>query len=126
MTGATFVYDDACGFCSWWAKAFADHTELGIVGFSETTADERDRLPDDFEDCVHLLTDDAVYSCGAAVEEGLRRADLVPGEVFDFLGQFRDYPRYRERLYHEAADRRDVWGLLLSSDPPTRRDPGRD
>lgn len=126
MTGATFVYDDACGFCSWWAVTFAERTDLGVVGFSALTDEERERLPEEYEDCAHLVTEEAVYSCGAAVEEGLRRGGLVPGEVFEFLGQFHDYPTYRERIYHEAADRRDLWGLLVSSDPPARREPGED
>jgi hypothetical protein len=43
--------------------------------------------------------------------------------VRTFLDQFADYGPLRERLYREAADRRDVWGLLVSSDPPTRREP---
>lgn len=124
MVGPTIVYDDACGFCSWWAHIFADRTDLGVVGFSALTDEERDRLPDAYEDCVHLITEDEVYSCGAAIEQGLRRGGLVPGEVFDFLGQFHDYPTYRERLYREAAERRDLFGLLVSSEPPARREPG--
>lgn len=123
MTG-TFVYDDDCGFCSWWAQYFAGRSDLGLVGFSELTDEERERLPEDYEDCAHYLTDDAVYSCGAAIEEGLRDAGLVSGDVFDFLNQFSDYADYRELVYHEAADRRDVWGFFLSDEPPRRREPG--
>lgn len=126
MTLPTFVYDDECGFCSWWARTFAEQTDFGIVGFSSLTDEERNRLPDNYEDCAHLLTADAVFSCGAAVEEGLRRAGVVPEEILDFLGQFTDYPMYREWVYREAADRRDLWGFLLASDPPPRRDPGED
>lgn len=122
---ATFVYDDDCGFCSWWAAFFAERSELGIVGFSELTDEERARLPDDWEDCTHLLTDDAVYSCGAAVEEALLRSESAPwaDELLRFLRGFDDYERLRERAYQEGADRRDVWGLLLSDEPPERRTP---
>lgn len=123
MTG-TFVYDDACGFCSWWAQVFAERSELGLVGFSELTNEERERLPEEYEDCAHYLRDDTVYSCGEAIEAGLLDAGMVPRDLFEFLNQFADYEKYRELAYHEAADRRDVWGFFVSSDPPTRREPG--
>jgi predicted DCC family thiol-disulfide oxidoreductase YuxK len=128
MTGTTadawFVYDDDCGFCSWWAAFLARRTDLGIVGFSSLTDEERERLPEDYEACAHLLTDGRVYSCGEAVEEALARGGLVPSEPRTFLNQFADYGRLRERLYREAADRRDVWGQFLADDPPARREPG--
>jgi predicted DCC family thiol-disulfide oxidoreductase YuxK len=123
-TAATFVYDDDCGFCTWWAEFFAERTgpdELAIVGFAETTEGERKRLPDDWEECAHLLIDERVYSCGVAIEAALERTGLLPGEARTFLNQFADYGRLRERLYREAADRRDLWGKLVSSDPPARR-----
>jgi hypothetical protein len=65
------VYDDVCGFCTWCAEFAARHGDVEPVGFSELSADQLARLPDDYEDCAHLLTDDAVYSCG---EVGPRRA----------------------------------------------------
>ncbi|WP_370518554.1 DCC1-like thiol-disulfide oxidoreductase family protein [Natronomonas sp. CBA1123] len=74
----TFVYDDDCGFCTWWADYFADKTTLEVVGFAELTDAQLERLPDDYEDCSHLLADDAVYSCGAAIEQALARADVPP------------------------------------------------
>jgi predicted DCC family thiol-disulfide oxidoreductase YuxK len=114
----TFVYDDDCGFCTWWADYFADRTTLDIVGFSELTDAQLERLPDDYEDCSHLLTDDAVYTCGAAIEQALARADVPPGsrDVFDFLRQFEDYEQFRERIYREVADRRGLWGQFLSKE----------
>ena len=124
MTEATLVYDDDCGFCSWVAAFVAERSEMGIVGFSELTDEERARLPEDYEDCVHLLTEEGVHSGGEATEMALERAGVLPGEARTFLNQFADYGPLRERLYREAADRRDVWGLLVSSDPPTRREPG--
>jgi len=122
----TFVYDDDCGFCSWCAQFFAERSDLGLVGFSELTDEERARLPEEYEDCAHYLTDDEVYSCGAAIEEGLRDAGILPGDPFDLLNQFTDYEYYRERAYREAADRRNTWGLFVSGEPPARRDPGED
>ncbi|MCY4729638.1 DUF393 domain-containing protein [Natronomonas gomsonensis] len=114
----TFVYDDDCGFCTWWADYFADKTTLEVVGFAELTDAQLERLPDDYEDCSHLLADDAVYSCGAAIEQALARADVPPGsrDVFGFLRQFEDYEQFRERLYHEVADRRGLWGQFLSKE----------
>jgi predicted DCC family thiol-disulfide oxidoreductase YuxK len=118
MTDGTFVYDDDCGFCTWWADYLAGRTDLEMVGFSELTDEHLERLPHDYEECAHLLTDDAVYSCGAAVERGLASADLPPGsaDLFGFLRQFRDYERVRERAYHALAEKRGLWGQFLSKD----------
>jgi len=121
---ATFVYDDTCGFCSWWASLFARRSALGIVGFSALTEEERERLPEDYEDCAHLLTDGRVYSCGAAIEQAFLLSDLAPpgtDDAIGFLRQFDDYDRLRESVYRAAADRRDVWGQFASAEPPTRR-----
>ncbi|WP_255151663.1 DCC1-like thiol-disulfide oxidoreductase family protein [Halorarius halobius] len=121
----TFVYDDDCGFCTWCAEQVLEHTDMDVVGFSELEDDQRERLPDDWEEGAHLLTDDAVYSNGEAIEQAFLRADVAPpgtDDVVGFFRQFRDYDRLRERLYREAADRRDVWGLLVSEEPPARRE----
>jgi predicted DCC family thiol-disulfide oxidoreductase YuxK len=120
----TFVYDDDCGFCTWWADQFATRTDLRIVGFAELDETLRDRLPDDYEDCAHLVTDDAVYSCGAAVEQALIRTERGgdAGPIVDFLRQFDDYEALRERAYRWVADRRDELGLIVSKTPPARRD----
>ncbi|WP_049927581.1 DCC1-like thiol-disulfide oxidoreductase family protein [Halopiger goleimassiliensis] len=128
MERDTFVYDDDCGFCTWWADRFADRTDLRIVGFSELPPDLRVRLPAEYESCSHLVTDERVYSCGASIEEAIRRTDLLEeqlapaADVLDFLRQFEDYERLRERAYRRVADRRDRWGQLLSKTPPARRD----
>lgn len=120
----TFVYDDDCGFCTWWADQFAERTDLHMVGFSELAPDLRDRLPDDYETCAHLVTDDAVYSCGASVEQALVRTTLAreAAPVVDFLRQFEDYERLRERAYRWVADRRGKLGLVVSKTPAAQRD----
>jgi predicted DCC family thiol-disulfide oxidoreductase YuxK len=120
---ATLVYDDDCGFCTWWADYFDERTALRIVGFSDLTDELRARLPDDYEDCSHLVTDDAVYSCGASIEEALTRTDVggPVDDVVEFLRQFEDYERFRERGYRWVADNRDRWGRYLSKTPPARR-----
>ncbi|WP_254839401.1 DCC1-like thiol-disulfide oxidoreductase family protein [Natronomonas marina] len=118
MSEDAFVYDDDCGFCKWWADYFARRTDLEMVAFSELTDEHLERLPDDYEECAHLLTDGAVYSCGAAIEQALARADVPPGadDLFGFLRQFRDYERFREELYQAGADRRDALGQFVSKE----------
>ncbi|WP_248897654.1 DCC1-like thiol-disulfide oxidoreductase family protein [Haloplanus halobius] len=124
MSDATLVYDDHCGFCTWWAALIANRTDLDLVGFSELSDRLRDRLPASYERCAHLVTDDTVYSCGAAIEEALLRTDSGAelGPVVAFLRQFEDYERLRERAYRWAADNRDTLGAIVSKTPPAERD----
>ena len=112
------VYDDDCGFCTWTAAWAVRNGVFEPVGFSELTPEQRARLPDEWEDCAHLLTDDAVYSCGKATEEILVRIDEIPAEPFRFLSGFADYERIREDVYRWVADRRDLWGKVVSADGP--------
>lgn len=120
----TFAYDDECGFCTWCAEQLIEHSDMAVIGFSDLTDDQIDRLPDDWQEGAHLLTDSEVYSHGEAIEQAFARSDVAPPVATDALGflrQFRDYNRLRETLYREAADRRDIWGLLVSRDEPVRR-----
>jgi predicted DCC family thiol-disulfide oxidoreductase YuxK len=123
MTDATLVYDDDCGFCTWWAEYFADRSDIRVVGFEELTPELRARLPEEYHNCSHFVTDDSVYSCGASIEEAFVRTGLG-GEarpVVEFLRNFEDYERLRERSYRRVADDRSRWGRLLSKTPPARR-----
>ncbi|MFU8869664.1 DCC1-like thiol-disulfide oxidoreductase family protein [Natronococcus sp.] len=124
MTEPTLVFDDDCGFCTWWAEFFDDRTDVRVVGFTGLTPELRERLPEDYEECSHLVTDDAVYSCGASLEEGLARVDDagVVRETVGFLRNFEDYERLREGGYRRVADNRDFWGQYLSKTPPVRRE----
>lgn len=119
------VYDDDCGFCTWCADWAVRNGEFEPVGFSELADDERERLPDDFEECVHLLVDEQVYSCGEATEEMLARTTDIPTDVFEFLGEFSDYERIREDAYRFVADRRDTLGSVVSTNGPIGRDDSR-
>ncbi len=106
------VYDDDCGFCGWCADYAAARGEFELVGFSELSPDQLARLPPDYEECVHLLTDREVHSCGAAVEEIGRRLDSP--ERYGAL-VFETVPgsgRLREPLYRFVADRRAVLGRV--------------
>lgn len=116
MSDGTFVYDEECGFCTWLAAYFGQRADLKLVGFAELTDEQRRRLPDEYEECSHLLTDEAVYSCGAAIEQALAAADVPPGsrDIFAFLRQFEDYERLRERLYWKLAERRALLGQFVS------------
>ena len=116
------VYDDDCGFCTWSAAMALKYGAFEPVGFSELTATERARLPDEYEDCAHLLTDDTVYSCGRAAEAVLAHVESVPAEPFDFLRGFSDYQRLREDAYRWVADRRDLLGTVVSTDGPLGRE----
>jgi len=120
----TFVYDDDCGFCTWCADQLARRADLRLVGFADLTPTLRDRLPDDYEDCAHLVTDDAVASCGAAIEQALVRTEVASDArpAVTFLRQFEEYERYRERAYRWAADRRDKLGLIVSMTPAAQQD----
>jgi predicted DCC family thiol-disulfide oxidoreductase YuxK len=122
MNEPTLVYDDDCGFCTWWADFFDARTDLRIVGFSDLSDDLRERLPTDYEACSHLVADGGVYSCGASIEEAVRRTDVLEpaDDVVAFLRQFEDYERFRERAYRWVADNRDRWGRYLSKTPPAR------
>ena len=116
MSEPRFVYDDDCGFCTWWAEFFADRADLAIVGFSELDPALRDRLPDDYETCSHLVTDGTVYSCGESIERALLRTDLgvFARPAVERLRQFGRYSDVREWGYRRGANNRDVWGRLLS------------
>jgi len=122
MTVPVFVYDDDCGFCTWWARFFEDNADVTLVGFSELdeTPAIRERLPEEYETCSHLVTDEAVYSCGKSIEETLLRTDPGP-LVRPFVERLRQFGRYetvREGGYKQVAHSRDIWGRWLSETPP--------
>ena len=50
---------------------------------SRLTDEERERLPEGYDECAQLLTDDAEYSCGAATEQALVHAGVLPSELVD-------------------------------------------
>jgi predicted DCC family thiol-disulfide oxidoreductase YuxK len=122
MSDATLVYDDDCGFCTWWAERIARHGDVTLVGFSQLDTATRERLPDEYEDCAHLLTDEAVYSCGESIEEALLHTDAGGDarSLVAFLRGFEEYERVRERAYRAVADHRGTLGQFLSTDPPAR------
>ncbi|RQG92928.1 DUF393 domain-containing protein [Natrarchaeobius halalkaliphilus] len=123
MADATLVFDDDCGFCTWWAEYFDDRSEIRIVGFSDLTPGLRERLPDEYDSCSHFLADGEVHSCGASIEAALVHSGLAGPvtDVVEFLRNFEDYERLRERGYEWSANNRDLLGRFLSKTPPARR-----
>ncbi|WP_135823946.1 DCC1-like thiol-disulfide oxidoreductase family protein [Halorussus ruber] len=123
MSDITLVYDDDCGFCTWWADFFGNRSEFRIVGFSELTDEERERLPDDYEECAHLIADGRVYSCGESLEQALVRSEVgeSAGSLVRFLRNFEDYNRFRESVYQAVADHRGDLGMVVSKTPPARQ-----
>jgi predicted DCC family thiol-disulfide oxidoreductase YuxK len=108
------VYDGDCGFCTWCAEYAAGRGVFELVEFSELTPDQRARLPPDYENCVHLLTDDGVFSCGMAVEEVFARLGSVERTAVRLFRSMPGHETLRESLYHGVADHRGLFGRLLS------------
>lgn len=127
MADPVLVYDDDCGFCTWWAEFFEDRSGVRIVGFSELEPALRERLPAEYEECSHLVADGAVYSCGASIEEALLRTDLgsVARPAVERLRGIGAYRALREWGYRLGADNRDFWGKVLSKTPPARGTDGQ-
>jgi predicted DCC family thiol-disulfide oxidoreductase YuxK len=123
MDDATLVYDDDCGFCTWSADWIVERSDLELVGFSELSPELLERLPDDYEECAHLVTDDAVYSCGESVEQALLRSEYADEirPLYEFARQFEEYADLRERAYRWGADNRDKLGKIVSKTPPARK-----
>lgn len=119
------VYDDDCHFCTWSATFAVRRSDIQPVrlsrvkdGQSRLSDDERARLPDGYEECAQLITEDAVYSCGAATEQSLVLAGVLPSELVDSLRQFESYERLRETLYHLMSNNRDLLSNVINRDPP--------
>jgi predicted DCC family thiol-disulfide oxidoreductase YuxK len=108
----TLVYDDDCGFCTWSAEWVADRAPVALVGFSELTDAQIDRLPDDWRECAHLLTDETVYSCGAAMEQAFLLTDDDGTRFVRAARQAPGYESARDRAYRFVADHRSWFGSL--------------
>lgn len=119
------VYDDTCHFCTWSATFAVRRSDIQPVrlsrvrdGSSRLTDDERDRLPDGYEECAQLVTDDRVYSCGESMEQSLHIAGVLPAELVAFFRQFEDYERLREAAYHFFSNNRDWIHYAIGKEPP--------
>jgi len=114
MATPRLVYDDDCGFCMYAVRWILKFGTFDPVGFTELTSDQTARLPTEYDDCMHLLTDDSVYSCGEALEQIMLRCGPVPRALLTAARRLPYWPRLRERGYRFVADRRAIWGRLRS------------
>ncbi|WP_435119255.1 thiol-disulfide oxidoreductase DCC family protein [Halolamina sp. C58] len=116
MAKPRLVYDDDCGFCTWCAAVGRRFGDVEAVGFASLSPDQKARLPEGWRNSAHLLTDDAVYSGGAAIQGVLIRMLPALAGVFGLFERVPGYDRLRERLYRWGADHRDWWGKIVSRD----------
>lgn len=114
MAVPRLVYDDNCGFCMYMVRWLLRFGEFDPVGFGELTPDQKARLPEEYEGCMHLLTDDAVYSCGHALEQCVRRCGVVGRYLVATASLLPYWEWIRERGYRFVADRRAIWGRYRS------------
>lgn len=113
MIPPTLVYDDDCGICTRAALFIDRHADIEIVGFSDLTDELRARLPGAFERCAHLVTEEAVYSCGEAMERAYERTDLPPSSLLPLFRRIPGYDSIRERVYRIVANNRPLIGRLI-------------
>lgn len=121
MARPLIVYDDSCYVCTWVAEHSLYYGPFEIVGLSDVSdipEDQRDRLPDNYEECSQLITDEEVYSCGKAAERTLMRMFPVLTVVFFVLGQLPGYPEFREWLYQKVSKNRPWIQKAIHSEPP--------
>ncbi|MFB6218273.1 MAG: thiol-disulfide oxidoreductase DCC family protein [Halobacteriaceae archaeon] len=104
------VYDDDCGFCTRAARHVARRGVVELVGFSELGPDQRARLPPDWEECAHLLTDDAVYSCGEAMVRAYELTGTRPARLVPLARRLPGYAWLRDGVYGFVAAHRDWFG----------------
>jgi hypothetical protein len=121
MARPLIVYDDSCYFCTWVAEHSLYYGPFEIVGLSDVSDipdNQQERLPDDYEECSQLLTDEEVYSCGEAAERTLVRMFPTLAIVFFVFNQLPGYPDFREWLYHTVSKNRPWIQKVIHSEPP--------
>lgn len=119
------IYDDKCMFCTWAATFAVRRSDIVPVrlsqvddGRSRLTDEERDRLSEGYEESAHLVTDDAMYSGGTAMEQLLLLAGALPESVVNLLRRFETYERAREAIYRRISNNRASLANVLSKEPP--------
>jgi predicted DCC family thiol-disulfide oxidoreductase YuxK len=123
MADARLVYDDDCGFCTWSAYRVADHADdVELLGFSELSAADRERLPPGWEGCAHLLVGGRRYSCGDAMVRAYERTDLPLAGAVPYLRRVPGFGLVREAAYRVVAANRDWFGRHVGSRRPPARD----
>lgn len=116
MATPRLVYDHDCGFCMWCVRWLLRFGDFDPVGFDELSPDQEARLPPDYENCMHLLTDERVYSCGKGFEQSLRQCGSGGSAIIWIASKLPFWERIREGGYRFVADRRAIWGRYRSCD----------
>lgn len=114
MRTPTLVYDDDCGFCLWFVRRFLAYGEFDPVSFASLTDERIDGLPDDYRQCMHLVTDEGVYSCGEALEQVVVRTGTAGRWLTRLLRALPGWASLREKGYRWVADHRSTWGRYVS------------
>ena len=107
------VYDDDCGVCTRAAMWLAKRRIVRIVGYSNADSAIIDRLPDNWEQCAHLVTNDAVFSCGEAMELAYLRTDHWGTGIPRVGRKIPGYSTLREVGYRVFANNRPLVGRLM-------------
>lgn len=107
------VYDDDCGFCTRSALYISRESEVALVPFSSVSPPLEDNLPENWQECAHLVTEDSIYSGGEAM---VRAYELTDGRLSPFLGILRYIPGYeivRDMIYDWITDHRPLVSRIL-------------
>lgn len=113
MAQPQLVYDDECEFCTRAARCIDRHAAVTLIPFSAVDDQLQDTLPSDWEDCVHLCTEETVYSCGEAMVRAYELTDLPGAGVVPYLRRLPGWSTLREAGYRLVAANRSIGGRLL-------------
>lgn len=112
-SGPLLVYDGDCGICRDAAVWVQRRADVELQTFADLSPADIERLPENWRECAHFLEGDAVYSCGAAMEEAFLRTGHRATPVLAMLRRLPAYAPIRERAYRQFADNRSVVGRYL-------------
>ncbi len=118
IDNSVLVYDDDCGFCTWCAQWAVRRGGFEPVGFSALEPAQRERLPEEYERCAHLLTSSSVYSCGEAMEQALVACYPTLSILVWLCNLLPGWDRLREWTYRRVANNRGLFGRLVRKEPP--------
>lgn len=107
------VFDDECGVCTDSAKWLQDNGPITPLGFTDVSPEIEDQLPGDWQSCAHLITDNHVYSCGAAMEEAFLQSNHWLRNIVLWLRLFPGYGFIRESVYRHFAQNRNRYGSVI-------------
>lgn len=110
------IYDDECGFCTWAVAYLIARGDFEPIGFSSLTSDQRDKLPDNYRQCAHVLTDETVLSCGKAMIASAAHLDTPIGYIARAIVRLPGHEYIVETVYRLISTNRHLFGRLRSCD----------